>query len=186
MLLRQICGLGKLNNAVSYSEDYLENSDNGKIAIGVHHHAVRGGIMQRLKNYGVISLSGEDNSYAKDKIMRTFETDTNRVIAINMLAGGVGMDFHYIDNALILERQWSAADEEQFEFRFYNPDLSIKSKPTFIEYLLAEGTIDEWFYNLVENKRAIFGETLGSQWALSQDNTSFKQLMEMTINSRLK
>ena len=23
MLLRQICGLGKLNNAVSYSEDYL-------------------------------------------------------------------------------------------------------------------------------------------------------------------
>jgi hypothetical protein len=118
--------------------------------------------------------------------MRSFESDSNRVLAINMLAGGVGMDFHYVDNCCIIERQWSSADEEQFEFRFYNPDKSIKDRSTNIEYLIAQGTIDEWFYNLVEGKRQIFGETLGTSWSLNSDPGSFKQLMEMTLSGRLK
>lgn len=186
MLLRQICGLGKLSHAVEYAEELLENSDSSKLAIGLHHHAVRGGVKERLAKYGVVSLSGEDNGYQKDRIMREFETDSNRILAINMLAGGVGMDFHYVDNCCILERQWSSADEEQFEFRFYNPDKSIKDRSTNIEYLVAQGTIDEWFYNLVESKRAIFGETLSNNWSVSDDPSSFKALMEETISRRLK
>ncbi len=117
--------------------------------------------------------------------MTSFETSPERTLVINMLAGGVGMDFHYIDDVLILERQWSSADEEQFEFRFYNPDKSIKDRPTNIEYIIAKGTIDEWFYDLVESKRRIFGETLASQWSLQADSGSFRELMEKTLSHRL-
>jgi SNF2 family DNA or RNA helicase len=184
-LLRQICGLAKVDSAVDYTEEILENVENAKIAIGLHHHSVKGALKERLKDYGVDSLDGTDNAYQKDRVMREFQTNKNRVLAINMLAGGVGMDFHYVDNVLILERQWSSADEEQFEFRFYNPDKSIKNRSTNIEYQIAQGTIDEYFYNIVEEKRAIFGATLGTQWSLSQDGGSFKKLLESTIQGRL-
>ena len=132
-----------------------------------------------------IQLPGEDNAWAKDHIMTGFESSKQRILIINMLAGGIGMDFHYCNNVLILERQWSSADEEQFEFRFYNPDRSIKNESTNVEYIIAKGTIDEWWYDMVEVKRRIFGETIGTHWSITQDNGSFKDLMEKTLGSRL-
>ena len=183
--LRQICGLAKVNWIADYANDLLADSDKQKLAIGIHHHSVRDSIAVQLRDLGVVKLSGEDSAISKDRIMRSFETSPDKVLIINMLAGGVGMDFHYCDYALIAERQWSSADEEQFEFRFYNPDLSIKTRPTNIEYVLGKGTIDQFFYEMVEEKRKIFGETLSNNWSLDQDTGSFSELMERTVASRL-
>lgn len=183
--LRQICGLAKVNWISDYAEQFVSGSENAKLAIGVHHHAVRDSLAFQLERYGTLKLSGEDSPQRKDQIMRKFETSHEQILIINMLAGGVGMDFHYCDNALIAERQWSSADEEQFEFRFYNPDPSIKTRPTNIEYVVAKGTIDQFFYEMVEEKRAIFGETISNNWSVQDDPTSFKQLIERTVASRL-
>lgn len=186
MMLRQICGQAKIAWTVDNVEETLKNSDNAKIAVGIHHHSVRDRLAYELEQFGVVKLSGEDSSEKKDFVMRTFEKSTDRVMVINMLAGGVGMDFHYCNNVLILERQWSSADEEQFEFRFYNPDRSIMgNRSTNIEYILARGTIDEWFFDMVEEKRAIFGETIANNWSLDTDTTSFKELVQQTISHRL-
>ena len=161
------------------------DSDNSRLAIGIHHHSVRDTLAYKLSNIGCLKLSGEDSAEAKDRIMQKFEHSPERILIINMLAGGVGMDFHYCNNVLILERQWNSADEEQFEYRFYNPDKSIKTASTNVEYIVAKGTIDEFFYDMVEEKRAIFGETIANNWSLQDDATSFKQLMERTVSSRL-
>lgn len=184
-ILRQICGQAKIPWAKQYADDFLEDNEKAKLAIGIHHKGVRDTLAYMLRDHGVLTLSGEDNAERKYWVMKNFETRQEQVCVLNMLAGGVGMDFHYVDNVLILERQWSAADEEQFEFRFYNPDKSIKDRSTFIEYCVAKGTIDEFFYDLIEEKRGIFGETLGTNWSMEQDETSFKQLVERTLSSRL-
>lgn len=183
--LRKICGLAKIDFTVEYIDEALNNSDNAKYAIGIHHKGVRDNLRFALKEYGVMTLSGEDSAERKDHVMTSFETGHERILVLNMLAGGVGMDFHYIDNALILERMWSSADEEQFEFRFYNPDKKIKHRNTSIEYVVAKNTIDEFFYDMVEDKRRIFGETISNHWSIEQDGGSFKALMERTLNSRL-
>jgi SNF2 family DNA or RNA helicase len=185
MLLRQICGMAKVNWTADYAETMLMDSDNSRLAIGIHHHSVRDTLAYKLSNIGCLKLSGEDSAERKDSIMQKFETSPERILIINMLAGGVGMDFHYCNNVLILERQWNSADEEQFEYRFYNPDKSIKTASTNIEYIVAKGTIDEFFYDMVEEKRQIFGETISTNWSLEQDSDSFKKLMERTISSRL-
>lgn len=185
MILRRICGMAKVDWTADYAEAMLTDSDNQRLAIGIHHHSVRDTLAYKLANIGCLKLSGEDSAETKDYIMRKFETSPERILIINTLAGGVGMDFHYCNNVLILERQWSSADEEQFEFRFYNPDKSIKTAPTNVEYIVAKGTIDEFFHDLVEQKRRIFGETIGNNWDLSQDPGSFKQLVERTIGGRL-
>jgi SNF2 family DNA or RNA helicase len=172
--------------AVSYASDLLDESDTQRLAIGIHHHSVRDLLTFKLKPIGgALRLSGEDNAENKDRVMRAFETSAERVLVINTLAGGVGMDFHYVNNVLILERQWSSADEEQFEFRFYNPDKSIKTAATNVEYVLMKDTIDEFFHDLVSEKHKIFGETIGNNWSLQEDLTGFKALLERTIGGRL-
>lgn len=186
MVLRHICGLAKVKAATEYIEEGCADSDNDKFAVGIHHKAVRDSLYDNLSHLGAFKLSGEDNAFRKDEIMRQFETSDKRVLIINMLAGGVGMDFHYCHNVLILERQFSSADEEQFEFRFYNPDKGIMGNHTTnIEYLLAKGTIDEWWHDMVEEKRAIFGETISNNWSLANDTTSFKKLLDTTLANRV-
>jgi len=192
MILRQICGMGKVKWTADYAEACLTDSERAKLAIGVHHHNVRDTLMYELSNLGAVKLDGEDSAEQKDYIAhKYFEKAPERILVLGMMAAKEGLELVYIPNALVLEREWSSADEEQFEYRFYNPDLEylakrgLENKRTTIEYIIAKGTIDEWFYDLVEEKRRIFGETLGSNWSLQDDAGSFKELIERTVSHRL-
>ena len=185
-VLRQICGVAKVDWTSDYLRDTIVNNGSDKYAVGIHHHAVRDLLAYHLQDLGVVTLSGEDSAEHKDRIMREFATDSNKVLVVNMLAGGVGMDFHYCHNVTVLERQWNSADEDQFEFRFYNPDRSIYGDNHLdVEYIIAKGTVDEWFYNMIEDKRKIFGETIGTQFNLESDNKSLKELLDETLSRRL-
>jgi len=183
--LRRLCGLMK----VCWSQDYLEdcrNETEAKYAIGIHHESVRDTLYLALGGADhCFKLSGEDNSDRKDWIMRNWAESNKQFLIINMLAGGVGMDFHYCDNVLVLERQWNGEIESQFEFRFYNPDLSIKKNPTNVEYIICRGTLDEWFYDLIESKKQAVGETVYNNFDLETDVDSFRNLVERTVSNRL-
>jgi len=192
--LRQICGLGKVDWTVDYVDTCLEdaNGSKPKYAIGVHHHSVRDALMYKLGRFGVCKLDGADSPEVKDRIAHNyFEKSPEQILILGMQAAKEGIELVYLPNALVIEREWSSAEEEQFEYRFYNPDYGylesrgLKDKVTNIEYILAKGTIDEFFFDLVEEKRRIFGETISKNWSLDQDNGSFKTLMERTVASRL-
>lgn len=190
MVLRRICGMAKVKWAAEYVDLALETDatlgdKHSKMAIGIHHVDVKTSLVNEIGPFRCETLTGSDSAEQKYRVMRDFETNDKRVLVMNMLAGGVGMDFHYLDNVLILERMWSSADEEQFEFRFYNPDRSIKDRPTNIEYVIAKGTLDNWWYDMVQQKRQIFGETIGNNWDISQDPASFQELIEKTIGNRI-
>jgi SNF2 family DNA or RNA helicase len=192
--LRQICGLAKVDWTANYVETCIEdeNGKHPKFAIGVHHHSVRDLLTAKLFNYGVCKLDGTDSPERKDFIAHQyFETSPEQVLVLGMMAAKEGIELVYLDSALVLEREWTSADEEQFEYRFYNPDLGylkskgLENKITNIEYILAKGTVDEFMHDLVEEKREVFGETIGTNWNLLQDKQSWKNLVERTISSRL-
>jgi SNF2 family DNA or RNA helicase len=192
--LRQICGLGKVDWTADYIDTCLEdaNGKRPKYAIGVHHHSVRDALSYKLSRFGVCKLDGTDSPETKDRIAHSyFESSPEQILILGMMAAKEGIELVYLPNAIVLEREWSAAEEEQFEYRFYNPNLEylerrgLKDKITNIEYILAKGTVDEFFYDLVEEKRKIFGETISNHWSLENDNGSFRQLMERTVSSRL-
>lgn len=191
-ILRQICGMAKVNWVADYAETFLMDSAKQKLAIGVHHHSVRDAISLQLASLGVCKLDGDDSPQRKDYVAhKYFETAPEQLLLLGMMAAKEGLELVYIDTALVMEREWSSADEEQFEYRFYNPDQGylesrgLKNKVTNIEYIIAKGTIDEFFYDLVEEKRRIFGETLSKNWDLTTDAATFKQLLERTISQRL-
>lgn len=190
--LRKICGLAKVEWAVNYLDVCREEESGKKYAIGFHHHGVKDQLTAFLAPSGVMTLDGTDSPERKYEVMTKFRTAPELNVLIGMQAGKEGLEFVYLEDALVLERQWSSADEEQFEFRFYNPDKEfLKSrglnpeKRTSIEYIVAKGTVDEFFYELVEEKRKIFGETIANNWDLTTDPATFKQLCERAVSHRL-
>ena len=69
---------------------------------------------------------------------------------------------------MILERQWNPANEEQAEKRVHRIGQSRNVK---ITYLLALGTCDEYFTELVEQKRQICKEAYGDSGVVSWQET---------------
>jgi SNF2 family DNA or RNA helicase len=183
--LRRLCGMMKL----LWTNDYLETcalESASKYAIGIHHESVRDVLYTMLGgSMNCYRLSGQDSAEQKDYIMREWEHSNKQFLIVNMLAGGVGMDFHYCDNVVVLERQWNSEIEAQFEFRFYNPDKSIKQNPTTIEYVIAKGTIDEFWYDMVEEKRRNVGEVMYNNFNIERDVDSFQALVDRTLQTRL-
>lgn len=184
MTLRRITGMAKVPFAVEYIDTFLDTVEDEKIAIGIHHEAVRDAIYYALQQSGipVLKLSGEDSAENKNRIVQKFQLDPKyRVLVVNMLAGGVGLNLQACNNVLCLERQWNAADEEQFECRFNRQGQKL---PVLAEYMLAAGTIDTYFSALVEEKRQICGESLDG-WDFGSDPNALRELVEKTLGSRL-
>lgn len=198
MVLRRLCGIGKVGYAADYIETCLDSasgdSERGiagdpeelKIAVGVHHHAVRDGLFLALKsrNIPVLKLSGEDSNEQKYKVVQDFRAAQGKcVIIISSLAGGTGVDGLQVCSKVInLERQWNSVDEEQFEARFWRDG---QKNAVHSDYLVASGTIDEWFCELVEAKRQIFQQTVSNNWDLAGDESMLKDLVNKIILGRL-
>jgi SNF2 family DNA or RNA helicase len=184
MTLRRITGMAKTQFAIEYVDLFLDTVEKEKIAIGVHHEAVRDRLFYELQERGFnpLKLSGEDSAERKNQIVKDFTNDPQkRVLIVNMLAGGVGLNLQVCNNVLVLERQWNAADEEQFEGRFHRQGQPL---PVLAEYMIAKGTIDEYFSNLVESKRQICGETLDG-WDFTSDPNALRDLVDQTLSHKL-
>lgn len=152
--LRAITGMAKTPYAVKWVKEFLEASEDS-IVISIQHHDVLDLLVNVFKanNLDPLSLSGRDDAYAKRRIVAEFNNKRNVPLIMNGLAGGVGLDgLQSCANALILERQWNSALEEQFEGRLHrNGQL----RAVTATYPLAKGTIDEFFHDKVFNKRNI-------------------------------
>lgn len=186
MTLRRLTGIAKVDWAYDEVMDFLESTEDDKIAIGIHHEVVRDTLYQKLNDagIGVIKISGEDNDEKKYSKVQLFQQPKYRVLIINMIAGGVGIDGlqKVCNNVLCLERQWNSVDEEQFEARF---DRDGQKFPVAARYPLIQGSIDEYFSALVEKKRNIFGETVENQWDGSLVKTDWDDLMRETLRHKL-
>ena len=187
MVLRRIVGNAKVDDAVEYVDEFLDENENDKIVIGIHHHSVRDTLYAKLiaRGHAPLKLSGEDNADNKNRIVNEFRRDENRVLIISIIAGGTGIDgLQICSNILILERQWNSADEEQFEFRF-NRDGQLQ--PVLATYMIAMGTVDDYFSQNVEKTRQVFHETVGNEWkeGMADEDRDFRDEVEEILRNRL-
>ncbi len=168
--MRQITGQAKIMNALQWTEDFLESTEES-IIIGTLHDAVRDGMFYALQNkkFPVAKLSGENNAWEKDRIVQDFRSGAKRVLVMNMKSGGEGLNLQTASNILVIERMWNAADEEQVEARIHRMG---QSKPCTATYTIAKGTIDEWLHNLIQEKKDSCARGLGDTLALESESLS--------------
>ena len=181
---RHIVGIAKAQYSIDYIEEFLDSYENDKLAVGIHHQAARDLIYAQMqeRGYNPLKLSGEDSAGGKANLQREFnENKKRRLMVIQILAGGEGLNLQSCANALIVEREWNSASEEQFESRFHRNG---QTRKVIADYLIAHGTIDEWFHELVEEKRQILGETFGS-WSPTSDTEFLKDLAHKTVSRKI-
>jgi SNF2 family DNA or RNA helicase len=181
--LRSITGQAKSQNAIDFAQEFLDSTEEN-LTIGIHHTAVRDVIKYVFQGagYSCESLSGEDNPYTKNRVVSRFQDGEFRLLIINMKSGGEGLNLQNCANALVLERAWNAADEEQFEGRFHRNG---QVQAVNVTYFIARGTIDHFFHEMVAKKRQILGETLSKNWNFESDSDSIRELSEIIIKNKL-
>lgn len=191
--LRQVCGLAKCLHAAEYADEFVESNGEAKLAIAYHHHSVRESLQDLLKEYGTCKIDGTDSPQTKDRIAHQyFPKSQEQMLLLSIMAAKEGLELPYIDTMLVMEREWRSIDEEQVEYRVYNPDKDYlerrglnREKVTTIEYILAKGTTDEYMHDITLEKAQLTTEAYGKTWDM-YDQASFQELLTRTLSSRVK
>ena len=186
--LRQITGISKVESAVDFITDFLLSTNRKIIVFGHHHIAIdllENKLNQWLKDGGYIRavvIRASDNG--TDKI-KSFATEGSRVCIASTLASGEGLDGlqKICSDMILLERQWNPANEEQVEGRLGRIG---QEKPVNFTYMIASETIDEYFTELVETKRAYVLQTLDSKNYQWQESSILKELANILVTKGRK
>lgn len=186
-----ITGIAKIGATVEHVREFLESNPDGKICLFTEHILVQDALIAKLSeltkevgcNEPIIYTSDMNpNLKAQYQINSVevgwFTKDPKDQIAVCATkVAGEGLNLQQCHYAVMVERQWNPQNEEQAEGRFPRPGSTASG--IMVVYVIATGTIDEWFAEIVERKRSLFKATMGDSGAGAWDETSImKELME--------
>jgi SWI/SNF-related matrix-associated actin-dependent regulator 1 of chromatin subfamily A len=177
--MRHLSGLSKINPCIDYVMEIMGSTDD-RVTIFVHHKDVAEILESKLnslfKELDIPPCARHEAGSSSLDTERSFEK--SRVLICSTLAGGEGLNLqHLCRRFVMLERQWNPANEEQAEARFPRPE---GIRTDFIDgvYMVAIGTVDEFFSEIVERKREIVTKTLGGEAAEWDQSSLIKELAE--------
>lgn len=169
--MRHLTGLSKIDPCLDYIMEFLGSTDaSRKIVIFTHHIDVREILSQRL-TYLMSELGLRPPLRLSAENIDEFQTGEARVAIASTISDGEGLTLNKCEDAIILEREWNPANEEQAECRF--PHVENTNKHVNVTYMIATGTVDELFTEVVERKREICKTTLdGAEGTIKWNETS--------------
>lgn len=173
--LRHLVGIAKIPFTVEHVKDYLEERD-GKILLGVHHKDVGEQLNLYIgeflkENYPEIPLlriTSDMDGAARYDVQNLYNNSKRAVLIASTLAAGEGLNLQTGDYGILHERQWNPANEEQFEGRMIR--IGQQSNKVTMDYVHAQGAIDEHFDKLVDRKRVNFNNVMNHLFSLNEDN----------------
>lgn len=188
--MRRITGLSKVTEAVEFVAEHIVSTGR-KIVVFVHHHSVADLLEIKLKEYleplgyhVPVLLNANLTADKRQEAVKTFETDDKSPVMIaSTLAAGEGLNLQFCSDAVMLERQWNPANEEQAEARFHRFG---QKNPVTVTYMLASETVDEYFTDIVEQKRAIVASTLDKKEIAWESSSLMRELAEVLMGKGAK
>jgi SNF2 family DNA or RNA helicase len=190
---RHVVGLAKVEPVLQMVEEFMESTDpTDKITIGYYHKLVGDYLEKGLREYNPLRISDEPGLTKMNRI-EEFKKPERRLLLASIKGAGQGLNIQFCKNAVVAEREWNPAREEQFINRFHriekNPDGTIKTEfddakdSVTVEFLNVAKTIDEFFDALVELKTHVVSATLEEEFAYDYD--FLMDLAEKIVASRL-
>jgi len=183
--MREIVGVGKVDSCVDFTTDFLLSSTDRKLVIFVHHHSVQAYLEAKLNQWLA------EGGYAPCLLLKSgsggdigeqFRVGPNRILIASTLSAGEGLNLQFCSDAIMMERQLNPANEEQAEDRFHRYGQENKVN---ITYMIGAGTIDDFFTELVEQKRAIMSSTLDNK-KIQWDQQSLMSDLAIALTTRGK
>lgn len=183
--LRHITGLSKVDDCVNFVAEFLLSNDR-KIVVFVHHQDVATLIHDKIsalsKDGGFLeplNMHSGLNGDARAELVERFKLPGYRVMIASTLAAGEGLNLQFCSDAIMLERQWNPANEEQGEGRFHRFG---QQNNVSVTYMLASGTIDEYFTELVEIKRGYVAGALDGKEIQWNEQSLVKELAQILVS----
>lgn len=175
--LRQLVIEGKLKSIYQWIDTAIENDV--KLILFAHHRKIIKTIEKKYKNIAVRVMGG-DSAKKKNKAVEFFQNDENtRLFLGNIKAAGVGLTLTESNNVCFIELGWTPGDLKQAEDRSHRIGQDL---PVTAWYLLAENTIDERIYNLIQEKQAVFDKIIDGK---SKDEEVIKSQFKKQLVSDL-
>jgi len=187
--MRHLTGLAKIPNTIEHAMEFLEETER-KLVIFIHHidtgQIIYDQIAKHCREENIampLKLTGGMSSEARSEVQDKFNSPNYRVLVASTLAAGEGLNLQTCSDCIIHERQWAPANEEQAEGRFIR--IGQLSNAVVATYMLAQGSIDDFFHQIVERKRAQFAAAMNK----NGDNVTWneinlvKELAQAIVNS---
>ena len=190
--MRHLTGIAKVLPVTEFVEEFLEDNDR-KLCLFVHHKDVGLGLLnnltevtKRLRLDDPLSLTSENASSDQgQRIDEQWKSDPRkRIMVASTLSAGEGKNWQMCSDAIIVERQWNPANEEQAEGRFPRPGAIAES--ISITYALALGTPDEYLAEIVERKREICKKTMGNESIVWDQTSVIREMSELLMSKGAK
>jgi SWI/SNF-related matrix-associated actin-dependent regulator 1 of chromatin subfamily A len=172
-----LTGIAKVNPITEFLTEFVDTTDR-KIVVFVHHKDVAAALHDKIKDLcGVAVAYGKEGWDRQDEIDR-FKDDPNcRILVASLLASSEGLNLQFCHDCIIGERYWNPSKEQQAESRFIR--IGQTSDKVSATYFIAVGTIDEFFAELVEKKRAIVDNTLDGKVYDWHESSLIEELAEV-------
>ena len=186
--LRKICGEMKALPAAEWCADYIAQNKIGKPLIVFSHHLhIQESIEQHLKklipNVRISKINGSVNAKTRQEIVENFQDGGCDVLLASTVAAKEGLTLTAADTVVFVEREWVPAWEEQAEDRVNR--IGQDADTVWAVYLTVDGTIDEKFNSIIEDKRANIKAVLDGGEVGERTSISIQLLQAMVDSGEL-
>ena len=150
-ILRQLCIEGKLDFIRKYVKDWLDANENDSLVIfGVHKEP----LALLAEEFKCPVIQGGVTPVKRQEIVEGFIARKYRVLVCNIQAAGTGMDGlqQASSNMFFVEYPDRYTDIEQTVARL---ERMGQTMPVTVTYLMASGTVDEDYRDMLNDKRSI-------------------------------
>ena len=167
-VLKRLAAEGKLESAILWIKDYLENED--KIIVFAHHKSIISKLEEEFGDECVV-IDGRTPQKNRIPITDRFESDPKIKILIgNVRAASEGLNLGISKTVVTLELDWSPKTHEQCEGRIKGlRQIGRGRKTTHSYYLLGIDTIDIEISAMLEAKRKVIDTAMGDDVKLDFD-----------------
>lgn len=154
--IRKLNGQRKLGLSIEYIKNVLEHTQ--KVIVFAHHTEVIDGLMDALKDYQPVMVTGSVKNEDRNVAVNRFQNDlTCRVFVGNIKAAGVGLTLTAASEVVFVEAPWSPSDLEQAADRAHR--ISQKSNVN-IHLLAISGSIDALILHSVLSKMHVIDRVI--------------------------
>jgi SNF2 family DNA or RNA helicase len=148
--LRRLAALAKMDALTEWVDNHIEAGQ--KVVLAAHHREIVDVLAER---YGGLKIQGGQSTDEIEVHKSRFQSEgvgTAPVIVLSIQAAKTGHTLTAAQNVCFVELPWTPADLDQTIARCHRIGQQGSVTAT---YLLAENTIDERIYELIEAKRSI-------------------------------
>jgi len=171
--LRRICGFGKVQAAVDFAARAIRIGE--PVVFFAEHSAIikRLSSLLRKSNLRHCLLIGSTPKSKRKAMIDKFQAGEFPIF-IGSKAASTGITLHKAAHLVFLESYYTSADLEQAEDRIRRIG---QTRPTFIWYLHAKGTIDDRIAAIIARKRRIVESAIGCEDVPETPETNVIELM---------